>query len=87
MVFFLRVSPQVKWSVLSCYLRACGYVFWPGIVAWCLLFVLSQTTTNIWLSMWSNDKPGPNGTVDTSLRDLRLEVYAGLGVIQGKLRF
>jgi len=43
--------------------------------------------TNIWLSMWSNDKPGPNGTVDSSLRDIRLEVYGGLGVIQGKLRF
>ncbi|KAK2169807.1 hypothetical protein NP493_1174g00004 [Ridgeia piscesae] len=76
------MSGSVKWSVLSCYLRACGYVFWPGIVAWCLLFVVSQTMTNIWLSMWSNDKPGPNGTVDSSLRDIRLEVYGGLGVIQ-----
>ena len=33
--------------------------------------------------MWSNDKPGPNGTVDSSLRDLRLGVYGGLGVLQG----
>ncbi|KAK2189921.1 hypothetical protein NP493_93g00019 [Ridgeia piscesae] len=76
------MSGNVKWSVFSCYLRACGYVFWPGIVVWCLLFIASQTTTNIWLSMWSNDKPGPNGTVDSSLRDLRLGVYGGLGVLQ-----
>ncbi|KAI0215965.1 Multidrug resistance-associated protein 1 [Lamellibrachia satsuma] len=76
------MNGSVKLSVFTCYLRACGYVFWPGIIVWCLLFIASQTTTNIWLSMWSNDKPGPNGTVDTNLRDLRLGVYGGLGALQ-----
>ena len=81
---FLRVLSQVKLSVFTCYLRACGYVFWPGIIVWCLLFVASQITTNIWLSMWSNDKPGPNGTVEINLRELRLGVYGWLDALHGK---
>ena len=76
----------MKWSVFSCYLQACGYVFWPGIIVWCLMYIASQTSTNIWLSVWSDDKLGSNGTVDTNLRDLRLGVYGGLGAVQGMSR-
>ena len=75
---------QVTRYVFSKYLRACGYVFWPGVIAWWLLFVCTSAVTNIWLSMWSNDVPTGNVTVDNNLSDLRLGVYGGLGVIQGK---
>ena len=47
------------------------------------VFVASQCFTNIWLSWWSTDPPPVNGTQDTELRDLRLGVYGGLGLVQG----
>ncbi|KAK2171195.1 hypothetical protein NP493_1094g03011 [Ridgeia piscesae] len=43
------LSGSVKMSVFSKYLRACGYVFWPGVIAWWLLFVGTTSVTNIWL--------------------------------------
>uniref|UniRef100_T1JBD6 ABC-type glutathione-S-conjugate transporter n=1 Tax=Strigamia maritima TaxID=126957 RepID=T1JBD6_STRMM len=42
-------------------------------VAWAL-----SVGSNIWLSIWSGDKPNPDGTQDTDLRDLRLGVYGSL---------
>ena len=80
----LAVLWQVTWSLLLSYLRSCGTVFWPGIVAWYVLSVLSQASTNIWLSKWSNDRPDANGTVDAHLRDCRLGIYGALGALQGE---
>jgi hypothetical protein len=53
-------------------------------LAFYVMFVASQCFTNIWLSLWSTDPLPINGTVNTSLRNLRLGVYGGLGLVQGK---
>eukprot|EP00914_Ancora_sagittata_P000414 GHVO01001132.1.p1 GENE.GHVO01001132.1~~GHVO01001132.1.p1 ORF type:complete len:558 (+),score=36.54 GHVO01001132.1:161-1834(+) len=49
---------------------------------WYFIYLATQTGSNIWLSVWSNDPPSVNGTQDTKLRDLRLGVYGGLGLLQ-----
>ena len=47
-----------------------------------LLIIASQCGKSIWLSMWSNDRP-VNGTQDIPLRNLRLGVFGGLGIVEG----
>ncbi|XP_035208141.1 multidrug resistance-associated protein 1-like, partial [Stegodyphus dumicola] len=36
--------------------------------------------SNVWLSFWSSDELLPDGSQDTQLRDLRIGVYAALGL-------
>ena len=55
-------------------------------VVFYIIYVATQVGTNIWLSEWSNDKPEPDGTQDTALRDLRLGVYGALGGGQGNFK-
>ena len=80
------ISLQVTWSMVASYLRHCGPIFWPGIIVWYLLFIVSQTSTNIWLSKWSNDNSDANVSVDPFLRDRRLGIYGALGTLQGEER-
>jgi len=48
------------------------------------MYLASQVGTNVWLSLWSNDPPPYNSSMeDIGLRDLRLGVYGGLGIVQG----
>ena len=36
----------------------------------------------LWLSEWSNDSLDPKNKNDTALRDIRLGVYAGIGIVE-----
>ncbi|KAG1691094.1 Multidrug resistance-associated protein 1 [Nymphon striatum] len=71
---------DVNWSVYKAYAKTIGITLsLVFIFAW----LLSQTSfagSNIWLSEWSNDLPPMNGTINSQLRDLRLGVYAALGL-------
>ncbi|KAI0210104.1 Multidrug resistance-associated protein 1 [Lamellibrachia satsuma] len=82
----LAMNGSVTWSMVASYLRHCGPIFWPGIILWYLLFIVSQTSTNIWLSKWSNDNSDANVSVDPFLRDRRLGIYGALGTLQGEER-
>lgn len=74
----------MKASVYVTYARAFGL----GMCALCLvsynIAVAGIVGANIWLSDWSNDPPGVNGTQDTALRDFRLGVYGSFGLVQSE---
>lgn len=40
--------------------------------------------SSLWLSIWSNDKPNPDGSQNIPMRNLRLGVYGALGLSFGK---
>ena len=42
----------------------------------------AQIMSGLWLSQWSNDALDPIKASDTSQRDLRLGVYAGIGIFE-----
>ena len=52
-----------------------------------LLYAASDVMRSLWLTRWTDDPPPeflPNSSViDTSLRDLRLGVYGGIGIVLG----
>ena len=85
---------QVKMSNYITYFRSYS-MFWFCIIVFG--YILKQCfgmATNIWLAVWSNDKPSgsldENGTIqitdeDILLRNQRLEVYAALGFAQCNL--
>jgi hypothetical protein len=78
------VAFQVKLAVFLSYLRACRLLPIVSTVMWYVVYMASQVGTNVWLSIWSTDTPPINSTMmDTHLRDLRLGVYGGLGIVQG----
>ena len=73
---------SVKYQVYKHYFQMIGYT----LIALVLLsFLLSNSATilsGLWLSEWSNDALDPNKRNDTSLRDLRLGVYGGIGLFE-----
>jgi multidrug resistance-associated protein (MRP) len=74
---------NVKLAVFTSYLKACRLIPIVAALLWYVVYLATQIGTNIWLSIWSSDGPIENGTTqDTSLRDLRLGVYGGLGIGQ-----
>jgi hypothetical protein len=74
----------VKLAVFWGYLQACRFMPVVALVIWYVIYLASQIGTNIWLSLWSNDPPPFNSSAqDTQLRDLRLGVYGGFGLVQG----
>ena len=72
---------QIKGHVIKAYLYAASlgwaFVACLGI----LLNVGGQVGNNIWLSEWSNDGL-KNISEAAKLTDMRLGVYAGLGIVQ-----
>ncbi|ELT99905.1 hypothetical protein CAPTEDRAFT_158862 [Capitella teleta] len=78
----LAKSGNVRLKDFLSYFKAYGGCLFTSTMWWYLMYLATQTGSNIWLSMWSNDPPSANGTQDTQLRDLRLGVYGGLGLIQ-----
>ncbi len=42
----------------------------------------ANIVNGLWLGEWSNDALDPKKVNDTSLRDMRLEVYAGVGTVE-----
>ena len=77
----------VTWAVYLDYFRAVG---------WLSIFLILAGTTvsngfnigsSLWLSAWSADANFPDRANDTGLRDLRLGVYAGLGLSEAAFLF
>ena len=73
---------QIKFGVLRWYVQAASYVYCGIALVALVFFVAGQASTNIWLSVWSNDAAEGRADDDDLLR-LRLGVYGGLGMTQG----
>lgn len=73
---------SVKLDVYKKYIQTIGVVLSLGIFLSFLASNASQVGSSLWLSQWSNDALDPNKINDTALRDLRLGVYAGLGILE-----
>ena len=71
--------------MLKWYVHAASYVYCGVAVVALLFFVAGQASTNIWLSIWSNDAAEGKAGDDDLLR-LRLGVYGGLGMTQGYIQ-
>ena len=78
---------SVSWLVYLEYFKSVGL--------WSVILILGGTTiangfnigSSLWLSYWSADSMYPDRVNDTSLRDLRLGVYAGLGISESIFLF
>ena len=73
----------MSFSVIKNYILGMGYstLFITG-----LLFIIGQVffvSSSIWLSTWSNAAETQN-RLQTSERDLYIQVYAGLASLYGK---
>uniref|UniRef100_T1K6F1 ABC-type glutathione-S-conjugate transporter n=2 Tax=Tetranychus urticae TaxID=32264 RepID=T1K6F1_TETUR len=71
---------KVKWGVYWEFFKACGLVSCLLVI---LAFCLSSTfnlLSSLWLTEWSNDSLNPAAANDTTLRNIRLGVYFGLGL-------
>ena len=66
-------------------MRAIGWVYTIGTIAFYILFSATTVGQSFWLSDWTNDAVVYfNKTYPDSKRDTRIGVYAGLGTLQGK---
>jgi hypothetical protein len=75
---------QVKLAVFMSYVRSCRFLPVVSTILSYIVYLGSQIGTNVWLSIWSTDPPPFNTSLqDTGLRDLRLGIYGGLGIVQG----
>ncbi|XP_044154092.1 ATP-binding cassette sub-family C member 2-like [Bufo gargarizans] len=75
---------KVKFSVYLKYLRAVGWVYSSSILVTYALQNASSVGQNIWISDWTSDAVTYfNQSYPTSQRDMRVGVYAALGVAQG----
>ena len=73
---------KVKLSVYIRYFKSMTFLWIFAILFGMIGSQIATIGSNIWLSIWSNDSP-VNGTQNTSLRNMRLEVYGLFGVFQG----
>ena len=73
---------SVKLEVYREYFQMIGYNFIAFIIFFNILSNSATILSGLWLSEWSNDALDPNKTKDTSLRFLRLGVYAGIGTFE-----
>uniref|UniRef100_A0A8D2JJF9 ATP binding cassette subfamily C member 2 n=1 Tax=Sciurus vulgaris TaxID=55149 RepID=A0A8D2JJF9_SCIVU len=75
---------KVKFSNYLKYLQAIG---WCSIFCIIFSYVLNSVAaigSNLWLSAWTSDSQTLNGTnYPTSQRDMRIGIYAALGLAQG----
>lgn len=73
---------SVRFKVYKNYIYLIGFYFNLIIfVSFCVANV-AQVLAGLWLSEWSNDSLDVNKTKDIELRDFRLGVYAGIGIIE-----
>ena len=74
-------------TVYKIYFEAYGVKILAAGLLGALIYTLADVSKSLWLSWWANDAPPgylPNSTqIDTSLRDLRLDVYGGIGILLG----
>ncbi|HEY6437467.1 MAG TPA: ATP-binding cassette domain-containing protein, partial [Ignavibacteriaceae bacterium] len=78
---------SVKFSVYKNYIRMIGLAFGIIIMFSFIASNVAQVLSGLWLSEWSNDALDPNKIYDTNLRDLRLGVYAGIGIFEALCNF
>ena len=75
-------TASVKWDVYKTYFQMIGF----SLIAFLLFSYMASNIATIfsglWLSEWSNDALDPQKVKDQSLRDLRLGVYAGIGLTE-----
>ena len=66
------------------YIRAVGFALSAIIIISNVLQRIAEVSGDVWLSKWTDDTTTYiNGTVDTTQRYMRLNVYAGIGLMQG----
>lgn len=75
---------QVKRDVYLWYIKAFTSFALSGFLGAYLFYITSQVSSNIWLSIWSDDNSTAN---DTATRDQYLAVYGALGFGQSELKF
>ncbi|CAG2107357.1 unnamed protein product, partial [Medioppia subpectinata] len=75
---------KVKFSIYMRYFKALTWLWLVIVVIGMVGMQLASVGSNVWLAVWSNDKP-INGTQDTDQRNMRLGVYGLLGAAQAFL--
>ncbi|XP_023237649.1 multidrug resistance-associated protein 1-like isoform X1 [Centruroides sculpturatus] len=70
---------KVKFSVYERYFKPMGIVIIVISVVGTLSSQMFSVGSNMWLSVWSNDKPNDDGSQDLAQRNFRLGIYAVLG--------
>lgn len=73
---------SVKLKIYKKYISFFGLTFNVVIIGSFIMANVLQILAGLWLSEWANDSLEPNNLYDTDLRDLRLGVYAGLGILE-----
>ncbi|VDI69402.1 ATP-binding cassette, subfamily C (CFTR/MRP), member 5 [Mytilus galloprovincialis] len=54
------------------------------IIIFNITFEILHRSSDVWISQWTSDNTTHiNGNVDTTQRNMRLSVYAGIGILQG----
>ncbi|XP_076074808.1 multidrug resistance-associated protein 1-like [Mytilus galloprovincialis] len=77
-------SGKARSAVMSFYMSAIGVPLSVFIVIFNIAFEILSRSSDVWISQWTSDnKTHINGTVDTTQRNMRLGVYAGIGALQG----
>ncbi|XP_041517852.1 ATP-binding cassette sub-family C member 2 [Microtus oregoni] len=75
---------KVKFSIYMKYLQSVGWCSITFIVLGFALYSISSIGSNLWLSAWTSDSQHLNGSnYPTSQRDMRIGVFAALGMAQG----
>ena len=73
---------------MSFYMSAIGVPLSVFIVIFNIAFEILSRSSDVWISQWTSDNTTHiNGTVDTTQRNMRLGVYAGIGALQGNNSF
>ena len=78
---------SVKFEVYKNYFQMIGYALIGYVIFSNLLSNVATILNGLWLSEWSNDSLDVNKTNDKNLRDLRLGVYAGIGILESIFSF
>ncbi|XP_057633187.1 ATP-binding cassette sub-family C member 2 [Chionomys nivalis] len=75
---------KVKFSIYMKYLQSVGWCSITFIILGFALYSIFFIGSNLWLSAWTSDSQHFNGSnYPTSQRDMRIGVFAALGVAQG----
>ncbi|VDD89505.1 unnamed protein product [Enterobius vermicularis] len=74
---------RVKWSVYVAYIKAIGYLITCLFVIIYILSSVLGVISNLWLADWSDHAKYRNASSENDDTNMRLGVYASLGVGQG----
>ncbi|XP_054164141.1 multidrug resistance-associated protein 1-like [Oppia nitens] len=72
---------SVKLQVYKNYIKLIGYAFSAVIIISSIISNVSQVLAGLWLNEWSNDALNSSNYNNTNLRNIRLGVYAGIGIL------